>query len=108
MADLNLKVSESLYRETINQLGEKITQLEGQLSALKTKREQIERYYQGPAATKAINTIKKDEENVERSIKAVQTQKDQIEKYLNEMNQGDQEITGTYNDAMGKANNVFG
>lgn len=107
MAQLNLKVSENLYRETINQLGEKVQQLNGQLQALRSKREQIERYYSGPTATKAINTIKKDEENVERAITAVQTQKAQIEKYLNEMSTGDQEISGTYSDAMGKANTVF-
>ena len=107
MAQLNLKVSESLYRDTITQLGEKITALQHQLSQLQGKREQIERYYEGPTAKKAIDTIKKDEDNVSRAIEAVKVQKQQIERYLNEMNQGDQEINGTYNDALSSASSVF-
>lgn len=108
MADLTLKVSESLYRDTISQLGEKVLQLNACLSSLQAKRQQIQSYYTGPTAAHAIQTIQKDEENVKRAIKAVVTQKQQIENYLNEMNRGDQEIDSSYKDAMSSANNVFG
>ena len=108
MAVLTLKVSESLYIQTINELKDKADHLKIELDALQNKRQQLERLYKGPTALLAIRTLKNDEDNAARAIRVVLTQRLEILKYLNSLNTADKTISDAYNAAKKDAESVFG
>lgn len=107
MADLRLKVSEEAYTEALTELGRKRETLAGYLRDLQGKRQAIERSYTGPQATEAINTIKKNEDQVQGAIERVRSQQEKIQEYLNSMSRADTDIKNDYKAAYDQANSVF-
>ena len=107
MANLMLKVSESKYRVTLDQLAVKIAQMNEALARLQNQRCKIEKAYRGPQAEKAIRAIRTDEEQVKRAINMVTEQRMIIQRYLESMDRTATEIESGFEDAQQLANSVF-
>lgn len=105
--DLRLKVSAEKYQDTINKLNDKINSLKEMLASLRGKKEQIRANYTGPEATKGIQAIEVNEENVMTAISNLEAQRDKIQDYLDVLKATDITIQGTYNDAYSAAQSVF-
>ena len=107
MAENRIKVSEEKVRDAIGKLTAKLASMKEHLAQVISKRQQLETMYSGPAATIAINAIKKREAEAQRSIDKVTAQRDKLQEYLDFMNTADTEISNSYQEELNKANDLF-
>ena len=108
MAGLVIKVSEEKYRDTIEQLGQKINTLKDCLNRLQKERDRVDTEYKGLQADAAILVIKANEKNVKAAIEDVEKKRDNLQNYLDSMIRADSEIKKKYEDAKSQADSVFG
>lgn len=107
MAQVNLKISEEKYRDTLSKLGDLMDKLETQLGQLQAQRAKIEDNYKGPIADMGIAAVKENERKVQTAIDNVRAHREQIEKYLNDMDKQNTEFQGRYQEAKEMAGKLF-
>lgn len=99
MADMILKVSETKYMETLNQLQSHISRLKSVRDELESKKQEMNSALQENLGRKAAEMIDANLANVNSSIERTQAAIDQIENYFNTIDRTQDKLSSSLDDA---------
>ena len=104
---LVLKVPESQYKATLQDLTRSLTDLGEDLNLLKAQRDKLDTNYSGDTAKLGVEDVDKAIASVKSGIDALEKRKDVIEKFLTQMQSQDSAALGKYKETEDKVSKVF-